>query len=138
LCRRAFSADVTGTSSLPESEFSEIADSTLDAIEVAAGSLDDILEKIDVTNAMGVLTLALGDGKGTYVINKQAPNRQLWWSSPVSGPRRYAWDAASGRWRNTRDGHDMLEALVGEIKALTGVALEIKPPARGGGAAAAA
>ena len=29
----------------------------------------------------GVLTLALGE-KGTYVINKQPPNKQIWLSSP--------------------------------------------------------
>lgn len=29
----------------------------------------------------GVLTLDLGD-KGTYVINKQPPNKQIWLSSP--------------------------------------------------------
>lgn len=26
---------------------------------------------------------------GTYVINKQPPNKQIWLSSPVSGPDRY-------------------------------------------------
>ena len=30
----------------------------------------------------GVLTVKLGQ-KGTYVINKQTPNRQIWMSSPV-------------------------------------------------------
>ena len=35
----------------------------------------------------GVLTLNLGS-HGTYVINKQAPNKQIWVSSPVSGPVR--------------------------------------------------
>jgi len=30
----------------------------------------------------GVLTIKLG-GKGTYVINKQSPNQQLWFSSPI-------------------------------------------------------
>lgn len=30
----------------------------------------------------GVLTLKLG-AKGTFVVNKQAPNRQIWLSSPV-------------------------------------------------------
>ena len=30
----------------------------------------------------GVLTLKLGE-KGTYVINKQPPNRQIWLSSPI-------------------------------------------------------
>ena len=35
----------------------------------------------------GVLTVKLGEA-GTYVINKQAPNQQIWLSSPVSGPKR--------------------------------------------------
>ena len=30
----------------------------------------------------GVLTIKLGP-KGTYVINKQTPNRQMWLSSPL-------------------------------------------------------
>jgi frataxin-like iron-binding protein CyaY len=30
----------------------------------------------------GVLTLKLGE-LGTYVINKQSPNKQIWMSSPV-------------------------------------------------------
>jgi hypothetical protein len=30
----------------------------------------------------GVMTIKLGS-LGTYVINKQAPNRQIWMSSPV-------------------------------------------------------
>ena len=38
----------------------------------------------------GVLTVRLGDF-GTYVINKQTPNRQIWMSSPLSGPVRYDW-----------------------------------------------
>ena len=38
----------------------------------------------------GVLTVRLGE-LGTYVINKQTPNRQIWMSSPISGPVRYDW-----------------------------------------------
>jgi frataxin len=34
--------------------------------------------------------LTFGD-KGTYVINKQPPNKQIWLSSPRSGPKRYDW-----------------------------------------------
>ena len=37
--------------------------------------------------SQGVLTLNLGS-HGTYVINKQAPNKQIWMSSPLSGPVR--------------------------------------------------
>jgi frataxin len=60
----------------------------------------------------GVLTLSLGS-KGTYVLNKQAPNKQIWSSSPVSGPVRYDWQ--NGRWVYLRDGHEMLERLSSEL-----------------------
>ncbi len=36
----------------------------------------------------GVLTLCFPPS-GTYVLNKQPPNRQIWLSSPVSGPKRF-------------------------------------------------
>ena len=36
------------------------------------------------------MTIAHPD-KGTYVLNKQPPNRQIWLSSPVSGPKRFDW-----------------------------------------------
>lgn len=35
----------------------------------------------------GVLTIRLGGDMGTYVLNKQAPNKQLWLSSPVRQER---------------------------------------------------
>ena len=39
---------------------------------------------------------------GTWVINKQTPNQQVWWSSPLSGPRRYEYDEKRERWVYTR------------------------------------
>lgn len=45
---------------------------------------------LPVVSQQGVLTVRLGE-LGTYVINKQTPNRQIWMSSPVSGPMRYDW-----------------------------------------------
>ena len=65
----------------------------------------------------GVLTLSL-DSKGTYVINKQAPNKQIWSSSPVSGPVRY--DLVQRRWVYARDGHEMLQRLESELHELCG------------------
>lgn len=72
----------------------------------------------------GVYELHLGD-KGTYVINKQAPNRQIWWSSPVSGPKRYNYDEKLGAWRNSRDGHLMFDLLNEELTALLGMPFDI-------------
>ena len=122
----------TPSPALAEAQFHALADATLEGLELGMTALEDCgVEGFDLSCAMGVLTLRLG-GKGTYVLNKQSPNRQLWWSSPVSGPRRYAWSAGAGRWVNTRDGHDMLQALEAELQQLLGVAVQLagRAPAR--------
>lgn len=36
----------------------------------------------DVSFSSGVLSFSLGD-KGTFVVNKQTPNKQIWLSSPL-------------------------------------------------------
>ncbi len=63
--------------------------------QAADAGLDNIVERLedmeqredvpdgwDVEYASGVLTIKCGR-KGTYVLNKQPPNRQIWMSSPV-------------------------------------------------------
>ena len=55
----------------------------------------------EVNYASGVLTIYLPP-HGTYVINKQTPNQQIWWSSPISGPRRYEYHEKMERWVNSR------------------------------------
>ena len=66
---------------LDETRFATLADATLrrliEAIdEVGADSLDTDLRD-------GILTVDLESG-GHYVVNKHAPNREIWVSSPVS------------------------------------------------------
>lgn len=57
-----------------------------------AGNLMVSNNRHSVRPVQGVIKLALGE-HGTYVLNKQAPNKQLWMSSPVSGPVRQATQA---------------------------------------------
>ncbi|RKO98371.1 hypothetical protein CXG81DRAFT_3777, partial [Caulochytrium protostelioides] len=74
----------------------------------------------DVTYASGVLTLQLGE-LGTYVLNKQPPNKQIWLSSPLSGPRRYNHDSESGHWLDNRPPHEPLADLLNqELSQLLG------------------
>jgi frataxin len=64
----------------------------------------------------GVLTVQLGSPHGTYVINRQRPNLQLWLSSPQSGPKRY--DFVNGLWLYKHDGmplHRLLEQELSKI-----------------------
>ena len=44
------------------------------------------------------LTSSLNFSHGTYVINKQSPNRQIWLSSPISGPSRFDFDLETETW----------------------------------------
>ena len=64
-----------------------LAEQTLNEIEDEVEELleDSALEDYDIHNQDGVLTINLGS-RGTYVINKQTPNKEIWWSSPI----RYA------------------------------------------------
>ncbi|KAL5275871.1 FXN family protein [Megaselia abdita] len=70
----------------------------------------------------GVLTVHLGGNFGTYVINRQSPNKQIWLSSPTTGPKRYDFvgpaTAEFGEWIYKHDGeslHYLLQKEVGNI-----------------------
>ncbi|GMI52302.1 hypothetical protein ScalyP_jg2105 [Parmales sp. scaly parma] len=103
----------SSSSLLDAKRFHRVADSTLESL------CDYIEEKLDRSDqpensdsdcnySSGVLTIKLavpgggggciskpGDGSaaggGTWVLNKQEPNREIWWSSPVSGPMRFGY-----------------------------------------------
>ena len=84
----------------------------------------------------GVLTL-LFPPHGTYVLNKQPPNKQIWLSSPVSGPKRYDWvvrgggkgdgeeeeeeeEKEKGEWVYLRDGSTLGGLLEEEVGVVPG------------------
>lgn len=89
--------------------------------------------------------------KGDYVLNKQPPNKQIWLSSPVSGPKRYDWVASrsedggmdtkqdsehhteamgdngelgGGRWIYLRDGSSLTAILENELGVVVSMAGE--------------
>ena len=98
---------------MSESAFETLADSLLEALEAGIGD--------DAELQGGILTLEGEDG--TWVVNKHAPTRQIWLSSPLSGARHFAFDQASGLWKDTRGGADLLST----IKAELGVTLDWQP-----------
>ncbi|XP_044515302.1 frataxin, mitochondrial [Gracilinanus agilis] len=99
--------------SLDETTYEKLAEETLDSL---ADFFEDLGDKpftskdYDVSFGSGVLTIKLGGDLGTYVINKQTPNKQIWLSSPSSGPKRYDWTGKN--WVYVHDGvslHELLE-----------------------------
>ncbi|KAF8766117.1 hypothetical protein HU200_007613 [Digitaria exilis] len=112
---------------MPEDEFHKLADETihdlLEKLEVEYG--DSIqMDGFDIDYGNQVLTLRLGD-LGTYVVNKQTPNRQIWLSSPMSGPSRFDWDASTDGWIYKRTGANLVQLLEKEIGELCGTPVEL-------------
>ena len=70
-----------------------------------------------------MLNVVVGES-GTFVLNKQAPNLQLWLSSPVSGPLRYNFVPEAAAWHNTRDDHELFALLASDFEALCGEKLD--------------
>lgn len=96
---------------MTDSAFESLADSLLATLEEA------IADHADAELQGGVLTVE-GDAKsggGTWIVNKHAPTRQVWLSSPKSGARHYAFAADAGKWLDTRGGGDLLEVLSDEF-----------------------
>ncbi|KAI8676691.1 Ferroxidase [Fusarium sp. Ph1] len=110
---------------LTDGEYHELADEYLDNVVGKFEELQDEREDIDVEFSSGVLTISWPD-KGTYVINKQPPNKQIWLSSPISGPKRYDWcvfgegqgdkeGTAVGDWIYARDGSSLNQVFLEEL-----------------------
>ena len=109
--------------SLDEPTFERLADETLKhllaAIEAALGS------HLDIDLEGGILTIRL-DAGGIYVVNKQAPNRQIWLASPASGAWHFDFrdgPGKAGRWVATKGGATLSALLAGELTTATGSAL---------------
>ncbi|XP_043102088.1 frataxin, mitochondrial [Puntigrus tetrazona] len=104
---------------LKETEYERLADETLDAL---AEYFEDLTDEsftgmdYDVVFSNGVLTMKVGSDHGTYVINKQTPNRQIWLSSPTSGPKRYDWTGE--RWVYAHDGVALHNLLSKELSVI--------------------
>ncbi|KAJ9549334.1 hypothetical protein OSB04_021877 [Centaurea solstitialis] len=106
---------------LQEDEFHKLADATihdlLEKVEEYGDSVD--IDGFDIDYGNQVLTVKFGS-LGTYVLNKQTPNRQIWMSSPVSGPSRFDWDRDSEAWIYRRTKAKLLETLETEVQQLCG------------------
>ncbi|CAL1279082.1 unnamed protein product [Larinioides sclopetarius] len=95
-------------------EYEQVAEETLQSL---SDQFEEVLEDSDlidwdVTYSNDVLTISLNNS-GVYVINKQSPNKQIWLSSPFSGPKRY--DFKDGLWVYKHEGISLHQLLGDEI-----------------------
>ncbi|ODQ66036.1 Frataxin, partial [Nadsonia fulvescens var. elongata DSM 6958] len=98
-------------------EFHQKSDFALENMLDSFEELSEIFPEIDPELSQGVFTLELPPN-GIYVINKQPPNKQIWMSSPISGPMRY--DLVGNKWVSLRDGSSLEDTLMNEARDATG------------------
>lgn len=95
---RAFSTSRTiqqhTPAQLTDHEYFKLADTSLNLILTQLEAAADLNPDLDVEYSDGVMNVALT--VGTYVINRQPPSKQIWLSSPISGPKRFDFIKGSG------------------------------------------
>lgn len=110
---------------ITDAEYHELSNQYLDHLCDRFEELQEVSSAYDFDYSSGVMTLNTPHGQ--YVINKQPPNKQIWLSSPISGPKRYDWvvisedqnskqDTAVGGWIYLRDGSSLNELISIELK----------------------
>lgn len=81
--------------------------------------LDRIVQDIEDQDPEGEIDLDLNDGiltlitqHGTFVINKQSAAKEIWLSSPISGPYHFVY--FDDFWRS-RNGSELFKILTDEL-----------------------
>lgn len=88
---------------MTESEFHRAVDAVLSRVEEAAGR-DDALDS-DMEG--GVLTIECPGG-ARIIVNRQAPNREIWVAAPSGG---FHFRRDGERWVDTRSGAELYASL---------------------------
>lgn len=102
---------------MTESEFNELADAVFDRIEQ---TIDACGADIECNLNGPVLELEFGDGS-QIVINRHAPNREIWLAAK-SGGFHYAHQ--DGLWVSRRDGSELFSNLGRLVKIGAGEVVE--------------
>lgn len=121
----------SNASSLSCAEFKQQSEHVLDYLCNAFEDLSDRCDlgpDYDVSYSDGVLTIKFGSRHGTYVLNKQTPNRQIWLSSPKSGPKRYDYNPSNGSWIYRHDQSDLFKLLSSEISEILKTTIVFEKP----------
>ncbi|KAF2130788.1 arabinogalactan endo-1,4-beta-galactosidase [Dothidotthia symphoricarpi CBS 119687] len=111
---------------ITEEEFHERADAYLEELVARLEEQQEKSPDIEVDYSAGVLNIELTTKNQSYVLNKQPPNKQIWLSSPISGPKRFDWalvqegqdhkEGGGGEdWVYLRDGSSLTDILRKEL-----------------------
>jgi len=108
---------------MTESEFLDLADATLGAIEAelerAAGDTD---LDVECARSGNVLEIELVDNGSKIIVNSQAPLQEIWVAARSGG---FHYKREGERWVNTRDGSELFAALSAIVSQQGGVKVSL-------------
>jgi CyaY protein len=94
---------------MSETEFLDLAESTLDAIESAMDRLNDQdLLDVECKRSGNVLEIEFIDNGSKIIVNSQAPMKEMWVAARSGG---FHYKRVGEQWINTRDGSELFVAL---------------------------
>mmetsp|Transcript_14142 Transcript_14142/g.23696 ORF Transcript_14142/g.23696 Transcript_14142/m.23696 type:complete len:190 (+) Transcript_14142:3-572(+) len=101
-----------------EEDYPELVDEVMEILEESLD--DDALPFDDVNFSSGVMSIVTRD-HGVWIINKHSASRQIWLSSPKSGPNKFEYSPEQGKWISEREDRTrMHDLLVSEISDILG------------------
>lgn len=110
---------------MTESEFLDLAEQTMDAIEAA---LEHATESGDVdvecSRSGNVLDIEFIDNGSKIIVNSQAPMQELWVAARSGG---FHYRYAEGKWVNTRDNSELFSSLSKIVSDQGGAAVMLTP-----------
>jgi CyaY protein len=94
---------------MTETEFLDLAESTLNEIELAFDRLfeQDVVD-VECKRSGNVLEIEFVDNGSKIIVNSQAPLQEMWVAARSGG---YHYKQVDGQWRNTRDGTELFASL---------------------------
>ena len=94
---------------MSETEFLDLADSTLSTIEAAMDRLndEDVID-VECKRSGNVLEIEFIDNGTKIIVNSQAPLQEMWVAAKSGG---FHYKRADDQWINTRDGSELFAAL---------------------------
>ncbi|HZV63451.1 MAG TPA: iron donor protein CyaY [Telluria sp.] len=108
---------------MSETEFLDLAESTLDKIESALDRLNDQdLLDVECKRSGNVLEIEFIDTRSKIIVNSQAPLQEMWVAAKSGG---FHYKRVGDAWLNTRDGSELFATLSQLASAQGGAAITL-------------
>jgi iron donor protein CyaY len=79
--------------------------------------LQDVDSALEVEYQDGILEIIINSNKKTFIINRNAGNQKIWYSSPFFGADYFSFDESSQSWLNAKN-EELSKKLFNELNQI--------------------